>query len=153
MSNVVSMTGIGVGTAEVAGLRVRVLLRSVNGRFFDLQVRCPQGLQEFEPAIRERLQGHISRGKMSANLEREELGEATVRPTLNEELARRYLDELRRLVELAGDSAPGMPHLDVVARMPGVFRSETETVDQEVVECLVLEALEVAIEDCFRLIT
>ena len=146
MGKVLSMTGIGVGGAEGAGLRVRVILRSVNGRFFDLQVRCPQGMQEFEPTIRDRLQKHVERGKMSANLEREDFQEATVMPTLNEELARRYLGELRRLAAL-GDGEPEEPGLDTVARLPGVFRAETESVDPEVIASLVAEALEIAIRE------
>jgi len=146
MGKVLSMTGIGVGGAEGAGLRVRVILRSVNGRFFDLQVRCPQGMQEFEPTIRDRLQKHVERGKMSANLEREDFQEATVMPTLNEELARRYLGELRRLAAL-GEGDPEEPGLDTVARFPGVFRAEAESVDPEVVARLVSEALEIAIRE------
>ena len=148
MGQVVSMTGIGVGAAEGVGLRLRIILRSVNGRFFDLQVRCPQGMQEFEPAIRDRLQKHVGRGKMSANLEREESVEAAVLPTLNEDLARRYLDELRRLSELAGgERGAEEPGLDTVARLPGVFRAEAESVEPEHVASLVFEALESAIRE------
>ncbi len=146
MGNIVSMTGIGIGVAEGDGLRVRLVLRSVNGRFFDLQVRCPQGMQEFEQVVRDRLQGHIHRGKMSANLELVELEDADgYMPTLNEAMARRYLEELKRLAQIGGMEA--QPSLDVVTRLPGLFRSEGGTREQEQVSALVSRALEDAIAE------
>ena len=57
MGQISSMTGFGSGSAEAEGVRVRTELRSVNGRFLDLSLRCASGLQELEPRIRERLQG------------------------------------------------------------------------------------------------
>ena len=96
-----SMTGFGRGAAERRGLRLAVELRSVNSRYLDIQVRCPADLQPFELAIRERIQAQVSRGKISAHIAWEEENQSEALPQLDEEAAKHYLAQLRRLAELA----------------------------------------------------
>ena len=96
-----SMTGFGRAAAERQGLRLAVELRSVNSRYLDIQVRCPADLQPFELAIRERIQARVSRGKISAHIAWEEENQPEALPQLDEEAAKHYLAQLRRLTELA----------------------------------------------------
>ena len=96
-----SMTGFGRATAERRGLRLAVELRSVNSRYLDIQVRCPADLQPFELAIRERIQAQVSRGKINAHIAWEEENQPEALPQLDEEAAKHYLAQLRRLTELA----------------------------------------------------
>ena len=96
-----SMTGFGRAAAERQGLRLAVELRSVNSRYLDIQVRCPADLQPFELAIRERIQARISRGKINAHIAWEEENQPETLPQLDEEAAKHYLAQLRRLTELA----------------------------------------------------
>lgn len=138
------MTGFGSGSAEAEGIRVRAVLRSVNGRFLDLSVRCPGSLQELEPRVRERLQGRLTRGKVTGTLEVEETEEARSLPELDPETAQRYLSELERLARMADLPRVG---LEVAARMPGVFRTATSGPGPERLEGLVLEALDQAVAE------
>ena len=96
-----SMTGFGRAAAERQGVRLAVELRSVNSRYLDIQVRCPADLQPFELAIRERIQARVSRGKISAHIAWEEENQSGALPQLDEEAAKHYLAQLRRLAELA----------------------------------------------------
>jgi uncharacterized protein (TIGR00255 family) len=65
MANIRSMTGFGTGSA-VAGTRaVRIEIRSVNGRFVELQMRLPKPLQSHEFALRELVQGKVGRGSIA----------------------------------------------------------------------------------------
>jgi|CXWL01.1.fsa_nt_gi uncharacterized protein (TIGR00255 family) len=59
-----SMTGFGQATADNGRWRVDVTLRGVNGRFLDLVIRLPDELRGSEPALRERLSGVLSRGRV-----------------------------------------------------------------------------------------
>ena len=122
MGQITSMTGFGSGSAEGEDVLVRTVLRSVNGRFLDLSLRCPSGLQELEPRIRERVQGRLSRGKVTGTIDVEQADQSAGLPQLNVEVAAQYVSQLQRLAEL-GNTGP--VSLEVLARMPGLFRSET----------------------------
>lgn len=136
------MTGFGTGSAEAEGLRVRAILRSVNGRFLDLSVRCPGPLQELEPRVRERLQGRLTRGKVTGTIECEETADSTGLPELDLKMAERYLADLDHLAGMTGLPSVG---LEVVARMPGVFRPGSRGPAPEQLEELVAQALDQAL--------
>lgn len=142
---IASMTGFGAATAAGTGVRVRAVLRSVNGRFLDLQIRCPSSLQEFEPRIKERIQARISRGKVTGTIEWEEDADRGATPVLIEETARTYITELGRLMTLAG--LKGKPGLELLARLPGVFRTESVAPDAAETERLVMEAVDGAVDE------
>jgi len=146
---ITSMTGFGRGVVEARGARVSVELRSVNSRFGDIQVRCPPSVQEFEPAIRERVQSRVKRGKITAVIDREEAAGGGELPVLDEAVARRYLRELARLQELG--AVEGQPELAVLARLPGMFRMEATDLDPETAQDLVLQAVDLALEDLIRM--
>lgn len=143
---VFSMTGFGTSVVEREGVRVRATIRSVNGRHLDIQIRSPQFLQQFEPKVRERVQGRARRGKVTLSLEWEETESARVLPTLDEEVARAYLDEFQRLSELTGGNNEGVD-LSLLVRLPGVFRIESQAMDLELAQIMVLEAVDAALEE------
>ena len=144
MGQITSMTGFGSGSAEGEGVLVRTVLRSVNGRFLDFSLRCPSGLQELEPRIRERVQGRLSRGKVTGTIDVEQADQSAGLPQLNVEVAAQYVSQLQRLAEL-GNTGP--VSLEVLARMPGLFRSETPGPDPEQVASLVMAAVDTALDE------
>lgn len=148
MGQITSMTGFGSGAAEEDGMRVRAVLRSVNGRFLDLSLRCAHGLSEWEPRIRERVQARMSRGKVTGTIDLEESADDAGQPELNVDVASQYLRELRRLAELADTEPPG---LEVLARMPGIFRSEAAPPDAEKLEKLLMAAVDQAVEELVQM--
>ncbi len=144
-----SMTGFGTGAVERDGVRIRAELRSVNSRFCDIQVRCPSAIQEFSAAIKERLQQHISRGKVSATLDWEEGATATEVPILDEDVARAYLlglEELKRMAQLGGEV-----DLAVIARLPGLFRIQSAKLEAEDLQRLVMEAVDRALGEFLQM--
>ncbi len=71
--SVYSMTGYAnassvAGAAEVGTAAVSVELRSVNGRFLDVNLRLPDELRSLEPALRELLGAAFKRGKIELRL-------------------------------------------------------------------------------------
>lgn len=146
MGAVFSMTGFGTSVVEREGVRVRATIRSVNGRHLDIQIRSPQFLQQFEPKVRERVQGRARRGKVTLSLEWEETESARVLPTLDEEVARAYLDEFQRLSKLTGGNNE-VVDLSLLVRLPGVFRIESQAMDLELAQIMVLESVDAALEE------
>jgi uncharacterized protein (TIGR00255 family) len=142
--SVKSMTGYAEARRESEAWLVRTALRSVNHRFLDLRVRLPEGLESFEPPIRQLLRERLSRGHVEMTLYVEPARAATVQ--VNREVVSAYLrviEELRREFKL-------MQELDIAAllRLPGVvavagtggplgFGDEaTERLRQQVTACL-----------------
>jgi uncharacterized protein (TIGR00255 family) len=121
----------------------------VNSRFCEIQVRCSNGLQEIEPAVRERLQERLTRGKITAQVDWEERSGAGELPVLNEAVARRYLRELERLRELTGIET--RPDWAALVRLPGLFDGEAGAEDPAAVQGLILEAVDQALEDFVRM--
>jgi uncharacterized protein (TIGR00255 family) len=63
-----SMTGYAVVNREIAGGALMLELRSVNGRFLDVQFRIAEDLRVVEPALRELATARIGRGKLDCRL-------------------------------------------------------------------------------------
>ena len=111
-----SMTGYAEARRESDAWLVRVGLRSVNHRFLDLRVRLPEGLESFEPPIRQLLRDRLRRGHVEMTLHVEPARGATVQ--VNREIAAAYLrvlQEMRREFNLTQE-----PDLAALLRLPGV---------------------------------
>lgn len=63
-----SMTGFAVATAELDTGSLSLELRSVNSRYLDLQMRMPDELRTFEPALREGISAQMTRGKTECRI-------------------------------------------------------------------------------------
>lgn len=140
-----SMTGLGSGIVEGDHGRLAVTVRSVNSRFFDLQIRCPGRLAACENIVRQTVQDRLSRGKVTVHIDWEQTVAEASLPQLDEAVAQRYLDELERLSSLAGQEAKA--DIALVASMPGVFRSAETAVDLEAVQADLVVAVEAALVD------
>jgi uncharacterized protein (TIGR00255 family) len=112
-----SMTGYAEARRQGDAWLVRTALRSVNHRFLDLRVRLPEGLESFEPPIRQLLRDRLRRGHVEMTLHVELAGAAAVH--VNREIIAAYLrliEDLRREFKLTQE-------LDLAAllRLPGVM--------------------------------
>jgi len=141
-----SMTGFGRARREVAGLGLEVEVRSVNHRHLDLRVRLPRVLIDQETAIKKRIQGELSRGKVDVTVGLT-TGDSAATLEIDEAIAAQYVAAAEALRERHALGANGGA-LDVAALLglPGVTRVvETET-DPETLESPLHEAVAEAIE-------
>jgi uncharacterized protein (TIGR00255 family) len=124
-----SMTGYAAVAVDTPRGRLGLELRSVNGRFLDLQFRIVEELRIHEPLLREMLSARLARGKVECRLQFAPGAAATQRATLNADA----LAELARLAAEAKRAVPDAAPLRVadVLRWPGVMTedapSEAET--------------------------
>ena len=63
-----SMTGFGAAEGSVAGGRLRVEIRTVNHRYFNLSLKLPQDLAAIEGEFREMLRKEFERGHVSVSV-------------------------------------------------------------------------------------
>lgn len=114
-----SMTGYAQARAEQNGWSLRLSLRSVNHRFLDLRVHMPEGLEAFEPQMRQLVRDRIGRGHVDLTVHLEHSRSAGLH--IDRKLAADYwraIEELRQELNLAPE-----PHLSAVLRLPGVVAS------------------------------
>jgi uncharacterized protein (TIGR00255 family) len=114
-----SMTGFGAAEGPVAGGRLRVEIRTVNHRYFNLAARLPSELAALEGELRERLRREFERGHVALQARWAERRAAGTGPGIDLERARAATARLRELQAALG--LPGEVTLELVARQPDVL--------------------------------
>jgi uncharacterized protein (TIGR00255 family) len=123
-----SMTGYAAATREFPFGTLAVELRSVNHRYLDVQFRLPDDLRAVEPALREQLGEHVTRGKVECRVSFAAAHGSPKSMRLNEELMLQLEDlELKVRTMLAG--AGQLTAADVL-RWPGMLASEPLPLDE-----------------------
>jgi uncharacterized protein (TIGR00255 family) len=147
-----SMTGFGAAEGPVGGGRLRVEIRTVNHRYFNLAPKLPADLSSLEGEMRERLRREFDRGHVAVQARWAEYPERTSGFTVDLDRARMVAARLREMQAALG--LTGDVTLDLVARQPDVLStagdgaapvvwSEVEpVVAQAAAECRAMRARE-----------
>jgi len=137
-----SMTGYAAVAADTPRGRLSLELRSVNGRFLDLQFRIAEELRIHEPLLREMLSARLARGKVECRLQFAPGTAGMPRGALNAEA----LAELARLAGEARKAVPDAAPLRVadILRWPGVMSDDapSESEMRERIEQLAAQGIE-----------
>ena len=114
-----SMTGFGAAEAAVAGRRLRVEIRTVNHRYFNLSAKLPSDLTLFEGELRERLRRDFDRGHLSVQARWTESLDAETGFAIDLDRARLVAARLREMQSALG--LGGEVTVELVARQPEVL--------------------------------
>ncbi len=139
-----SMTGFGRAQASVEGYNITVEIRSVNHRYFEFYAKIPRTYAFLEEKVKSTLSGGISRGKVECSVQIEATADESVVVTVNEPLARGYVNAIDSISEMFGinNDISAMS----VARFSDVLSISKAPVDEdalwEKVEPVVKAALE-----------
>ena len=122
MGLIASMTGYGRAEARGSRLAVVVEARSLNHRFLEIVVKLPRALSAHEPAVRQLVQGRLSRGRLdvSVGLRRVAGSQNVVRTDLA--LGADYVRSARALADALG--LPADLGVADLLRLPGVVSVE-----------------------------
>ncbi len=142
-----SMTGYGRGEAVFDGRTIVVEVRAVNNRYLDCTVKMPRAYIFAEDALKARVQASVARGKLDVFVNISDAGAEGVSVTVNENLAKAYIDALARLHELSGGKAPESYSVTDLARFPDVLTVEKQEEDQNTLKEQLLTALDLALAD------
>ena len=135
MPSVASMTGYAALDGKTLAGTVTAECRSVNSRFLDLTLRLDDALRFTEPAVRERLQKRLTRGKVELRLNL--TADATALPaSVTEEALRRVLALQETILKLD----PQAQELSVaeILDLPGIAAAETPDRDKLLQEVLAI---------------
>lgn len=98
-----SMTGFGRAEQSLDELKLTVEIKTLNSKFLDTQIKMPKAFSEKEIEIRNLLEKHLERGKITVNIEYlNKQSELQVR-VINEELFKGYYRSLKSLAEELND--------------------------------------------------
>lgn len=136
-----SMTGFGSARVTTERFSVELHIRSLNGRYLDIQLSCPPMLYPLEAQLKRRIGEQARRGKIELQVHL--AGTAPV-AGFDRERARAVAAELRALADELGLEQG--PSLCDVLRIEGVVHPQEPTFDVNQVQPPVVEALELAIE-------
>jgi uncharacterized protein (TIGR00255 family) len=114
-----SMTGFGAAEGPVAGRRLRVEIRTVNHRYFNLSAKLPSDLSSLEVELRERLRRDFDRGHVTVQARWTESVEADPGFTVDLDRARLVAARLREMQAALG--LGGEVTVELVARQPEVL--------------------------------
>lgn len=131
-----SMTGYAALERELGPVRLALELKSVNGRFLDLNFRCSEELRFLEMPLRERLTAAIARGKVDCRLYLQTGAAAVPQQMPNQDL----LLQLGAMQDAVRAVLPSTSPLTVaeVLRWPGVLAAEAVTPERLQTESLAL---------------
>ncbi len=138
-----SMTGYGRGEEVGLGKRFTVEVRSVNHRYSDINIKTPRSYAFTEDSMRKTVSRFVSRGKVDVLLSVEGIEGETGEVSVNMEIARGYLNALRKLQETL--SVPGEIVLHDISRFSDVFSVQKATEDAEAIEKIIRKATEEAV--------
>jgi uncharacterized protein (TIGR00255 family) len=122
------MTGFGAAEGPVAGRRLRVEIRTVNHRYFNLSAKLPSDLGSLEGELRERLRRDFDRGHISVQARWAESLEPVADFTVDLERARLVTNRLREMQSALG--LGGEVTVELVARQPDVLAYATDGVNE-----------------------
>jgi uncharacterized protein (TIGR00255 family) len=143
-----SMTGYGRGTAVFDGRQIAVELSAVNRKQAEISLSLPRALLELEPRVRDEINPHLSRGRLTVVVGLHARASART-GAINLPAARAYRDQLkalRKTLKLDGDLT-----LDQVLRGPGVLESETLEIPTDKAWPPLQKALKTALEQFVKM--
>lgn len=145
-----SMTGYGSAETQTGNFQIKVEIKSLNGKFLEINLRNPKILGEKEIELRRYLSTVLNRGSVlcSINMDRAESVDYDI--NLNTRLASAYYNEMKSLANTLGANENDL--LRTVLNMPDVLKNEEGKLDDEDWEG-VMECCKAAVDklDAFRL--
>lgn len=137
------MTGFGSGRAVVGDEELAVELKSLNHKFCEVKARLPRELQSLEPLVVKAVKDRLARGAVEVTVRRTSLGMSGNVPQVDLALAKEYRRALSEIAKATG--VEDAPRLQDLVNQPGVLRLEERTVNLEVAEKALTQALGTAL--------
>jgi len=135
-----SMTGYAAATRDLPTASLSAELKSVNGRFLDLQFRLPEELRAAEPMLRELIQARVNRGKVECRVSATPPAGAAPQITINEMLLAALAEASRKVRAAIPDAQP--LRVGEVLHWPGVLGDDRSALLREACVALVRELLD-----------
>jgi len=121
-----SMTGFGKVNGIYNNKKVSIEIRSLNSKGLDLNIKLPNSYKELENEIRRIASEKISRGKVDVGVYIES-DSVESNATINKEIAKKYISELKSLNEEIGGK--DVDYLSIVMKLPDVVVQQSKELE------------------------
>lgn len=138
-----SMTGYANRTIQINETSLQIDIRSVNHRFLDLTIKCPEEFKQFEQEIREVITNKISRGKLDLRINVQENHTDNINLNLNPNLLARYSELSEQIQEEFPSVAPATTA--EIMSLPGMIIKNTLVVEK--IKPILLKETNLLIDD------
>lgn len=139
-----SMTGYGMGKAELGNKTFTVEVKSVNSRYSDFSIKMPRIYTFLEDPIRKAASARINRGKVDIYVNVESSGEEDSVVKVNTALAKEYLDALHTLSSELQISSNATA--ETFLRIPDILTVDKAPEDDALITQTVISALSNALD-------
>ena len=124
-----SMTGFGKAECVFQNQKLSVEIKYLNSKYFDVNLRMPNGFRDKELEIRNMLMARLQRGKVEFSITIDDKGDISSY-TINKVLAKKYFDELKELSETL-EGHDFQDYLPVIMRLPDVMVTDKKEIEDE----------------------
>lgn len=131
-----SMTGYGKANISKNSREYQIEIKSVNHRYLDISIKMPRQLSYLEETVKKEIATKVKRGKIDVfvTFENNSLEGRTIQ--INTELAKAYVDELKKLAEKENLLAD--IQVNDIAKYPDVLKlqnnQDDDTIKEEMLE-------------------
>ena len=133
-----SMTGYGRANVSKNEREYQIEIKSVNHRYLDVSVKMPRQLSYLEETIKKEISSKVKRGKIDVFVTFENNSAEGKEIKINTELAKAYIDELKKLAEKENILAD--IQVTDISKYPDVLNiqnsQDDETIKEEVIETI-----------------
>ncbi|XOV93236.1 MAG: YicC/YloC family endoribonuclease [Bacteroidota bacterium] len=141
-----SMTGFGSSEGDLSDYYLKVEIRTVNSKFFDLSIRLPRELADKELDIKNFLNGYLKRGKANVTIELESKDPSSPTVHIDDVLFKSYF---KKYEEMAAETGADKKDLFRLAlHSPDVITTNnlSEVLSWEDMQPIIKEAIDKCME-------
>lgn len=135
-----SMTGYGRAKLEKNNRIYKIEIKSINHKYSDISIKMPKALAYLEENIKKQIASNITRGKIDIFVSFENYSKAGKEITINEELAKEYIEKFKKLA-IENDLSSNILVTEITKLPDVVILKETEE-DEEIIKN--------ELEDCMK---
>ncbi|MFR3783843.1 MAG: YicC/YloC family endoribonuclease [Clostridia bacterium] len=143
-----SMTGYGRAKLSKDDREYQIEIKSVNHRYLDISVRIPKQLSYLEETIKKEIAKKVKRGKIDVFVTFENNSLEGKEIKINTELAKAYIDELKKLVEK--ENILSDIQVTEISKYPDVLNIQSSQDDEKITE-EVLETITIATDNLVQM--
>lgn len=143
-----SMTGYGRAKLSKDDREYQIEIKSVNHRYLDISVRIPKQLSYLEETIKKEIAKKVKRGKIDVFVTFENNSLEGKEIKINTELAKAYIDELKKLAEK--ENILSDIQVTEISRYPDVLNIQSSQDDEKITE-EVLETITIATDNLVQM--
>lgn len=143
-----SMTGYGRAKLSKDDREYQIEIKSVNHRYLDISVRIPKQLSYLEETIKKEIAKKVKRGKIDVFVTFENNSLEGKEIKINTELAKAYIDELKKLAEK--ENILSDIQVTEISKYPDVLNIQSNQDDEKITE-EVLETITIATDNLVQM--